>query len=135
SILFWLAFVKSFRIFRYRLSYHFPFKAREGLLIAFINSNQTFWGEIAPLSERSIETLAQAYEQLVYVLKQGSSLKQFLHLHKRDLYSSVYFGLSSALDEKLSARCVPVYALLTGTFENILKQAERAFLQGYLSVK
>ncbi len=60
-----------FKLYRYTLPYDPPFPERSGFLL--FNQTTKMRGEIAPLPDRSRETLAHAQEQLLNVLKEKTS--------------------------------------------------------------
>lgn len=70
-------------------------KQREGLLIRLTQSDQTGWGEIAPLPGFSHETLAEARSVLLGWLERWQSAKEV----PLPELPSVAFGLSCALAE------------------------------------
>ncbi len=84
------------------------------------------WGEIAPYPGRSRETLEEASVQLVRFLKGEHSL---------DLFPSVQCGLEAALCRLPLPREASLYALLSGTPEEVMEQAARAAREGYTTVK
>jgi O-succinylbenzoate synthase len=118
----------NYIVYRYRLSYRPPFSLREGLLLHCVHSRGEGWGEIAPLPGRSRETLREAQEQLLWILRVKPK-------HVPGLLPSVSFGLSSALHVFNETPTVPLTALLAGTDEEILAKAEEALAQGFRSVK
>ena len=107
-------------------SYQLPLvtgKVRDGLILCLDDQ----WGEIAPLPGRSQETLKEALGQLLTLLRGG----------KVDipLLPSVQFGLESALSTQLEPITAPLYALLSGSPDEIFRQAEIAAQQKYTIVK
>lgn len=101
--------------------------SRQGLLLRLKGSNeQTNWGEIAPFPGRSKESYAQALAQLLELLRTGQT--------QEALFPSVQFGLESALSPRV-VLSAPLYALLSGSEEEIIKQAQIAVAQGYTTVK
>jgi O-succinylbenzoate synthase len=84
------------------------------------------WGEIAPLPGRSQETLSSAIDQLLRWLR-GS--------YRSPLFPSVQFGIEGALKPLALPIAAPLYALLTGTPQEVLKQSKRAQHEGFTTVK
>jgi o-succinylbenzoate synthase len=119
--------MSSFVIYKYTLPFHPPFGERTGLLLRLISSDKQGWGEIAPYPGRSKETLSQALDQLLYVLKHPNI--------SVSLFPSVAFGLSSAMDYRVSERPLPLCALLAGENDEILAKADAALAQGYTCAK
>jgi O-succinylbenzoate synthase len=120
--------VTHYEIYQYTLSYHPPFPNRNGFLLHLIHKDKEGWGEIAPLPGRNRETLAQAIEQLLYILRD-------LDAPLPSLFPSVSFGLFSALNYQPAKQALPLCALLAGTVEQILKKAEIAFREGFTCAK
>jgi len=118
----------SYTVYRYRLPYRSPFSLREGLLLHCVHSRGQGWGEIAPLPGRSRESLTQAQEQLLWILKTKPESGPAL-------LPSVSFGLSSALHVFNQTLIVPLAALLAGSVEEIQAKADQAYAQGFRSVK
>jgi O-succinylbenzoate synthase len=100
---------------------------RNGLLICLKDHHgEEKWGEVAPFPGRSQETLSDALKQLLQLFNNKKV--------ENPLFPSVQFGLESALE----APCLvsaPLYALLYGDPETVLKQAAVALKQGYKTVK
>lgn len=119
-------------------------RERCGVLVGLCDNNGNWgWGDIAPLPNFSQETLPEALAQVERKKEQLFSLewtvqnclKQLLQLH---LYPAVTFGIESALLTLLAPMpsfSVPVSCLLMGTPEEILQQAEKRSLEGYISAK
>lgn len=110
-------------------SFHIPLTTggvREGLLLRWLDERGEHWGEIAPFPGRSKETLPQALAQLLKLLRRGSI--------EEELLPSVQFGLESTFlpFQPVSA---PLYALLMGDPNTVLKQAETAKDMGHSTVK
>jgi O-succinylbenzoate synthase len=124
--------VREFILYKYRLKYTSPFPTREGLLLRVFTDTEERWGEIAPLPGRSLETVVQAQEQLLHVLKISNENKIFgIDV---SLFPSVSFGLYS-VSTPLAQASLPLSALLAGVPEQIFSQAETAYTQGYTSAK
>ena len=117
---------------------------REGALLCLedVRGYRGF-GEIAPLPQRSRETLQEALAQLQghkeRILSFDWSMDNlFDELTKLSLYPSVQFGLESALLallDPLPPSTKEVSAFLYGTKEQILKQAKQKQREGYTSAK
>ena len=118
--------VINFTLYHYELPYRAFFPKRQGLLLHLIHSSGEGWGEIAPLPSRSKETLSQAKEQL---------LSHLTNKNSSPLFPSVHFGLSSALSPKSESVSIPLSALLAGTPNEILAQAEQVLAKGFCSAK
>jgi o-succinylbenzoate synthase len=116
----------EFKLYRYKVSYAAPFSQRTGILLQLFRDGKESWGEIAPLPGRSKETLPEALQQLLSILKNETFSK---------VYPSVSFGLFSAYSPSLPAQRFPLCALLAGTAEQILRKAEIAHAQGYQCAK
>lgn len=115
----------AWKIFSFKLSY--TGGIREGLLLCLEDGERIEkWGEISPFPGRNQETLSDALAQLLQLLHTGKV--------KTELFPSVQFGLESALSPYVNLS-VPLYALLSGNFQNILEQADLAQKQGYSTVK
>src|SRR5689334_13628120 len=100
---------------------------RSGLLLQFIDDKkQEKWGEIAPLSGRSQETIEQAVDQLLKIFLNGKV--------EEKLFPSVQFGLESMLQPAYPITA-PLYAFLNGGPDEILQRAETAFNSGYTVAK
>ncbi len=100
---------------------------RKGLLVSIKNSEgNTQWGEIAPYPGRSQETLELAAEQLIAFLS-GKN--------KEELFPSVQCGLEHALAPLNSPTSAALYAFLSGSYEQVMLQAERAADLNYTTVK
>lgn len=100
---------------------------RSGLLLQFIDDKkQEKWGEIAPLSGRSQETIEQALDQLLEILSKGKV--------EKERFPSVQFGLESML-QPADPITAPLYAFLNGSPDEILQRAESAFNSGYTVAK
>lgn len=89
------------------------------------------WGEVAPLSGRSQETLQEAIAQL-QTLDWVSHIQD---LESLSLFPSVHFGLESALLPPLPTATLPESALFMGTPSEILTQATAREREGYKSAK
>jgi O-succinylbenzoate synthase len=100
-------------------------------------------GEIAPLPGWSQETLEEALEECFQKKQRVEELDWtfsncFAHIQALNLYPSVAFGLESAILSFLlppSSYAPPISALLMGSLEDILKQAERRHREGFFSAK
>ena len=117
----------NFRLYRYDVSYAAPFSQRSGILLQLFRNGKESWGELAPFPGRSKETLSEALEQLLSILKNGSTPAQ--------VYPSVSFALFSAYAAPFFSKHFPLCALLAGSVEQILHKAERACVQGYTCAK
>lgn len=135
--------IQSICIHRYDLPLASKF-SRSGLLIKIENEQgDSGWGEIAPLPNRSPETLEDALRQLQKnerAIKEAcwNSSNVFQKLAALNFYPSLTFGLESALLSllsPLSKYSVPASALLMGTSEEILFQAEKRHNEGFTSAK
>lgn len=99
--------VRRFRLFRYAIPVDSKLilrnrflKQREGLIVQIFCGDHEGWGEIAPLPEFSHETLDEAQAQAIDWLKCWDEARQNgLHLSMENLYPSVAFGLSCAMEE------------------------------------
>lgn len=119
-------------------------KMRQGTLINITDQDENSgWGEVAPLPKWSRETLDEALQQLHHKQQEimkvdWSAQNLFKKIEKLNLLPSVSFGLESALLSILSPipeHTVPTSALLTGSPEEIMKQAELRYKEGYTSAK
>lgn len=100
---------------------------RQGLLICTKNDkNEERWAEVSPLPGRSIETLEEAQKQL---------LDYFSGAPKTELFPSVQFGLEALFSPLQLPLSASLYALLSGSPQEVLQRAEAAALQGYQTVK
>jgi o-succinylbenzoate synthase len=107
-------------------SFEIPFVAsgiRKGILVAIGNDR---WAEVSPLPGRSRETFDEAVQQLVSF---------FSGKHKGEIFPSVQFGLESLFRLQFEPMQASTYALLSGTPDEVLRQAEIAAKQGYATVK
>ncbi len=120
--LYWMDAVKTWKIY----SFEIPYVAggiRKGILI---NTDNNRWAEISPLPGRSKETFDEALQQLI---------RFFAGKHKGDLFPSVQFGLESLNSAPFEPMQTSTYALLSGTPDEVLRQAKVAAKQGYATVK
>ncbi|MBS0652250.1 MAG: o-succinylbenzoate synthase [Verrucomicrobia bacterium] len=120
--------VASWRLYHYTLPLSTFSDKREGLILQTTFADGACgWGEIAPLPERSKETLDEAKEQLL----------QALHGKLRSPpFPSVAFGLECALTPYKAPRVrFPLWALLAGTPKAIHEKAIRAELEGFRAIK
>jgi O-succinylbenzoate synthase len=117
---------------------------RRGLILEMVDDRGCrSLGEIAPLPIWSQESLAEALEQFNQKHHKIMEVKWtlsncFEELKRLDLFPSVCFGLESALMTLLAPinrERVELSALLMGTQEAILKQAELRYAEGYRSAK
>jgi O-succinylbenzoate synthase len=117
---------------------------RRGTLVNIIDQRgKSGWGEIAPLPKRSAETLEdsllQLNQKLQALMKVDWSARNCLQeLEKLKLLPSLSFGLESALLSMLSPvseHTVSTSALLMGSSEEIMEQAEIRHREGYTSAK
>jgi O-succinylbenzoate synthase len=118
--------------------------SRPGILINIVDERENDgWGEIAPLPKLSRETLEESLLQLN--LKQHEifgidwTLANWLEeLKKLNLLPAVSFGLESAILSilsPLSEYTVPTSALLMGSSQEILHQADLRCKEGFTSAK
>lgn len=116
----------KWKVFAYDIPY-VTRGSRQGLLVCFTSSDgKESWGEIAPFPGRSQETLDQALAQLLQLLNSKQP--------DDEIFPSVQFGLESALSPQMPLSA-PLYALLSGDPDAVLKQAEAASAHGYSTVK
>jgi O-succinylbenzoate synthase len=114
------------RIYSYQLPY-VSGGIREGLLIHTRDSQRNErWGEVAPLAGRSAETLEAALKQLLDYFS-GKEIKQ--------LFPSVQCGLENLFLPAFSQVNAQLYALLSGSPQEVLRQADTAAELGYSTVK
>ncbi len=99
---------------------------RKGFLIHIKNEEHERWAEVAPLPRRSSETLEQALQQLI---------DYFSEKTVQDRCPSVQFGLENLFSKPFESCGARLYALLSGTPDEVLKQAEIASAQGYCTIK
>jgi o-succinylbenzoate synthase len=100
---------------------------RKGLLVHVKNTEgEEKWAEVSPLPGRSAESLRQAFDQLRAL---------FLGEPVAEIFPSVQFGLEQLSAPPLDSMTVRLYALLSGTPEEILKQARVAKEAGHKTVK
>jgi O-succinylbenzoate synthase len=95
----------------------FSLGTREGLLV----QTPTRCAEISPLPGRSKESLEEALSDLLAYFHEGKT---------ENLCASVHFGLESLFAPRTFPVRVPLCPLLTGSIENILKQARIAAQKG-----
>jgi o-succinylbenzoate synthase len=115
----------NWKIYSFQLPYLHS-GVRSGLLVRIEDrQGKEKWAEVAPLPRRSSESLEQTLGQLLDFFS-GKAVTEF--------FPSVQFGLESLCfpNETLSAR---LYALLSGSSEEVLRQADIAADQGYCTVK
>lgn len=101
------------------------------------------WGEIAPLPHWSRETIDSCFKQLTQIQQPIQQIEWQPHtclaeLSKLSLLPAVTFGLESALLSLLDpvdAITVPASALLVGSAQEILTQAEQRKREGFTSAK
>ena len=117
---------------------------RRGTLVNIIDQRgNSGWGEVAPLPKWSTETLDDSLQQLNQkqqeIMKVDWTARNCLQeLGKLNLLPSVSFGLESALLSILSPisnHTVSTSALLMGSPEEIIQQAEIRHREGYTSAK
>lgn len=120
--------VASWRLYHYILPLSTFSDKREGLILQTTFADGSYgWGEIAPLPERSKETLTQAKEQLLQALQGKLCAPPF---------PSVAFGLECALTPYKPPRArFPLWALLAGTPDAIKEKASRAAQEGFRAIK
>ncbi len=127
--------------------YEIPFiqwKNRLGVLVHITDEEgKDGWGDITPLPKWSLETLEEAVEQMQQkkeeILKIDWSLEDCLtKVTRLSFFPSCSFGLESALLsllDPLPSYAVPTSALLMGSLEEILNQAELRRKEGYALAK
>lgn len=101
------------------------------------------WGDVAPLPQWSLETLEDAFNQIKNKQQEIIEIEWTektcsQELKKLKLLPSVLFGLESALLSILSPvseHIVPTSALLMGTPQDIIQQADLRQHEGYTSAK
>lgn len=117
---------------------------RRGTLVNIIDQRgNSGWGEVAPLPKWSTETLdeslLQLNQKLQEIMKVDWTARNCLQeLGKLKLLPSLSFGLESALLSILSPiseHTVSTSALLMGSSEEIMEQAEIRHREGYTSAK
>ena len=117
---------------------------RRGLWIELQEeTGRSSWAESAPLLGRSVETLEEVKSQLERALESSLTTEWSLdtyahHLERLKLFPSAAFGLESALLallDPLPAVRVNVSALLQGTPQEVMAQAELREREGYTSAK
>ncbi len=117
---------------------------RKGILLQLTNQKQeTATVEISPLPGYSEETLDQALQQLGMLQKRLLTkwwTKPALHyLNTLHLHPSVHFGVESALldllDPVRTDTTCQRYALLFGSFDEILLRAETVYAEGFREAK
>lgn len=101
---------------------------REGLIVEVSKNGKVGFGEISPLPFFSKETLLQAKQQVMEILKRDDWEQ---NLRFDDLYPSVAFGLSCALEELNSedtfSFTIPhsSVVLFKGNIEHFIQQLEK----------
>ncbi len=115
----------QWRIYSFELPY-LSGGVRKGLLVHIKNEQQERWAEIAPLPGRSSESQDLALQQLIDCFS-GKAVQ--------DLCRSVQIGLENLFSSPLESTTARLYALLSGTPDEVLQQAEIASAQGYCTVK
>lgn len=117
---------------------------RKGAFLSLTHEDgRTAIGEIAPLPDWNKETLEDALEQLKHKKDEILSIDWskstfFYHLQKLELYPSLLFALESALLTlyfPIASQHISESALLMGTPQEILAQAEQRLKEGYTSAK
>lgn len=117
---------------------------RKGLFIKISDDQEHIgWGEVAPLPNWSRETLEEAFQQLKrkhqQILERDWNAENCLQeIDQLKLLPSVSFGLESALFSlltPLSNYNIAASALLMGSAEEILAQAQARHEEGYRSAK
>ncbi len=117
---------------------------RAGILINITDEmDHNGWGEVAPLPNWSQETLEDALQQIHKKKEEIKKIHWTAHtwlqeIIKLELLPSVEFGLESALLSiliPLSEQIVPASALLMGSPQEIIEQAELRHNEGYISAK
>ena len=135
----------TFQIYTYRLPLKRPIKTpveilshREGFLLhATAEDGREGWGEVAPLSGFSRESLVEAENELRFIVKNhGEELREYT-----SSLSSVQFGIDQCLAEIKSSRFLPkqkkiaVNYLLSGEPDDVLDQAKTGLRKGYSCFK
>jgi len=119
--------VKEYALYTYDIPIKTAIKRRVGTLLRLTTQNgQTGWGEIAPLPGWSQESHKEAHTQLVAYLEGKTS---------GPLYPSVSFGLIAAHKPTLKSVSRPVSGLLTGSYCQILQDAEKMIQDGFTVAK
>ena len=120
--------VTAWKIYQYTLPIPTFSLQREGLILhTTFEKGDSGWGEIAPLPGRSQETLSQAREQLLSILSGNPCPFP---------YPSVAFGLESAFTPYAPpATPFPLWALLTGTPDQIIERATLSAKEGFRHLK
>lgn len=117
---------------------------RFGIILYLIDEKgNESWGEIAPLPKWSKETLEECLQQLqqkeaAILRMEWTAVNCFQELTKLELLPAVSFGLESALLSLLMPLAeyrVSMSALLMGTPQEIMAQAELRQEEGYTSAK
>lgn len=117
---------------------------REGVIINLTDEKgNTTYGDVAPLPKWSQETLEESTKQLNQKMQEILNIEwsgyTFLNeIEKLQLLPSALFGLESALLSLLSPiseKVVPTSALLMGSPQEIMQQAELRYYEGYTSAK
>jgi O-succinylbenzoate synthase len=118
----------AWTVYRYALPLRAFSTQREGLIIhTILKDGREGWGEIAPFPGRSRETLDQACDQLLKILRGNCS---------SSLYPSVAFGIESALiPYDPPSAPFPLWALLSGSSDQIIEQAAQAKEEGFRHLK
>ena len=135
--------IQNFSLYPYQIPL-LTGQTRTGVLIHLIDEKEKEgWGETAPLPKWSQETFEDALLQLNQIKNDvtqiewtaESCLEQLAALN---LLPSVLFGLESGILSLLSplpAYTVPTSALLMGSSQEILEQAQLRHREGYKSAK
>lgn len=117
---------------------------RKGILVHLTDqTGHSGWGEVAPLPKWSHETLDDSLQQLNQkrqeIMKvEWTACNCLQELRKLDLLPSLSFGLESALLSILSPiskHTISTSALLMGSPQEIIRQAEIRHKEGYTSTK
>jgi o-succinylbenzoate synthase len=135
--------IKAFSLHPYEISLTNG-QLRQGTLLNILDQDgNSGWGEVAPLPKWSLETLDDSLQQLNQkqreIMKVDWTARNCLQeIGKLNLLPSVAFGLESALLSILSPisdSIVSTSALLMGSPEEIMQQAELRQKEGYSSAK
>ncbi|MGE5196185.1 MAG: o-succinylbenzoate synthase [Anaerolineae bacterium] len=134
----------SYTIYRYELPIRTALKRRLGLVLELENEEgKVAFGDIAPLPNWSLETLAEAEQELFRIKDsildrnwESESISE--SVASLTTLPSVSFGLESALlqlQERLTGHPIPVCGLLMGQSSEIFSQAEKLQALGFRTLK
>lgn len=135
--------ISTFSLYSYEISLKNG-KVRSGLLLKLTDENgREGWGEIAPLPGRSLETVEDAvlqiHEKKEALLETDRNIDTCLErLRQLRLFPSVEFGWETALLsllDPLPEHTMTTAAFLTGSVEEMLREAEIRKKEGYSHAK